>query len=401
MRFLGVVFLKVLKLSSRNGKLIIKFVKLFFLLFKVPGWNFGRVCPFKKTAAKLQGLWNAQNMRTVTANQIKEAVGKKLKTPGVTRWNSYYDACVMILEVLEDPNRREKLNVVMHRQKMQTTFFDADKALLTQYCKIMKPVATCLDNLQGEEKAYMGVLLPTLKLLKDSLEALKADNSIVEGQELIKYLLEHPTKKDRAFKGRFQPLFENEALLMATALHPHFKLRVVRFLNMEKKEGIKQAILSEAVQKVTPTEVKRGGDTRQDMEDDPFMYMSDDEDVVTQCPLVEEMKKTFNDWNLIRGNRSISVAPDQFPMLNRAAWIDLFIKYNTPLPSSAAVERLFSMGSDILRAKRSSLTADNFEKLLFIRGNLQLLDEKSISAKLDMGDEDDEDEDYEDEDEDE
>ena len=77
-------------------------------------------------------------------------------------------------------------------------------------------------------------------------------------------------------------------------------------------------------------------------------------------------------------------------------WIDLFIKYNTPLTSSAAVERLFSMGSDILRAKRSSLTADNFEKLLFIKGNLQLLDEKSISAKLDMEDEDDKDEDGED-----
>ena len=76
----------------------------------------------------------------------------------------------------------------------------------------------------------------------------------------------------------------------------------------------------------------------------------------------------------------------------------MFIKYNTPLPSSAAVERLFSKGSDVLRAKRSSLTADNFETLLFIRGNLQLLDEKSISAKLDMGDEDDEDEDDEDED---
>ncbi len=81
----------------------------------------------------------------------------------------------------------------------------------------------------------------------------------------------------------------------------------------------------------------RGDDTRQDMEDDPFMYMGDDEDVVTQCPLVEEMKKTFNDRNFIRDNRSISVASDQFPMLNRAAWIDLFIKYNTlllfpPLP---------------------------------------------------------------------
>jgi hypothetical protein len=101
---------------------------------------------------------------------------------------------------------------------------------------------------------------------------------------------------------------------------------------------------------------------------------------------------------MIRCNRNNPVTPDQFPMLNRAAWIDLFIKYNTPLPSSAAVERLFSMGSDILRAKRSSLTADNFEKLIFIKGNLQLLDEKSISAKLDMEDEDDKDEDGEDDD---
>ena len=126
----------------------------------MPGWNFGRNCPFKKVAGKLQGVWNAQNMRTVAANQIKEAVGKKLKTPGVTRWNSYYDACVMMLEVLEDPERREKLNGVMRRQNLPV-FYDADKALLAQYCKIMKPAATCLDILQGEDKAYMGILLPS------------------------------------------------------------------------------------------------------------------------------------------------------------------------------------------------------------------------------------------------
>jgi hypothetical protein len=33
---------------------------------------------------------------------------------------------------------------------------------------------------------------------------LRSDIIIVEGQALINYLLEHSTKKDRAFKGRFQ-----------------------------------------------------------------------------------------------------------------------------------------------------------------------------------------------------
>jgi hypothetical protein len=56
------------------------------------------------------------------------------------------------------------------------------------------------------------------------------------------------------------------------------------------------------------------------------------------------------------------------------------------------VERLFSIGSDILRPKRSTLAASNFEALVFLKGNLQLLDEKTLSANLDM-DDDDEDED--------
>ena len=48
---------------------------------------------------------------------------------------------------------------------------------------------------------------------------------------------------------------------------------------------------------------------------------------------------------------------------------DLFIKFNTPIPSSAAVERLFSTGKDILKPKRSRLTDKHFEMLLFLRKN--------------------------------
>jgi hypothetical protein len=49
--------------------------------------------------------------------------------------------------------------------------------------------------------------------------------------------------------------------------------------------------------------------------------------------------------------------------------IDLFIELNTPVPSSAGVERLFSQAGDILHPKRCSLKEDRFHQLMFMRGN--------------------------------
>ena len=46
-----------------------------------------------------------------------------------------------------------------------------------------------------------------------------------------------------------------------------------------------------------------------------------------------------------------------------------FIKYNTVIPSSAPVERLFSIASLILSPKRFCLADDFFEKLIFLKTN--------------------------------
>ena len=62
-----------------------------------------------------------------------------------------------------------------------------------------------------------------------------------------------------------------------------------------------------------------------------------------------------------------------FPEGHRNAWVQTFMRYNTSIPSSAAVERLFSMGSNIMRPKRNRLTSTNFEMLLFLKGNSKLL----------------------------
>ena len=68
--------------------------------------------------------------------------------------------------------------------------------------------------------------------------------------------------------------------------------------------------------------------------------------------------------------------------VHREAWVDLFIRYNTPLPSSAAVKRMFCTGGDILRAKRSFLAGYRFEDLLFLKDNLRHLGHQILEKSV-------------------
>ena len=46
----------------------------------------------------------------------------------------------------------------------------------------------------------------------------------------------------------------------------------------------------------------------------------------------------------------------------------MFIHLNTAILSSAAIERLFSVGKDVLKPKRSGLTDQHFEMQVFLKG---------------------------------
>lgn len=85
---------------------------------------------------------------------------------------------------------------------------------------------------------------------------------------------------------------------------------------------------------------------------------------------MESFVRSMDRWQ--RTNTKTPVNKNLFPMEHRDVWVDLFVKYNTFLPSSAAVEHLFSAAGDIIRPKRSSLTAINFEELVFMKGNMDL-----------------------------
>ena len=72
---------------------------------------------------------------------------------------------------------------------------------------------------------------------------------------------------------------------------------------------------------------------------------------------------------------------DDATFLGEPILVKLFVKYNTAMPSSAAVEWLFSMGKDILRAKRAALSDANFEMLMFLKGNMHLKLDPELESK--------------------
>lgn len=247
----------------------------------------------------------------------------------------------------------------------------------------MKPIAVALDVIQGEMQAYLGCLIPIITAVKRKLVALKGN---LPGQAKLKYADPVVDALIAALDKRFEGLFADEACLMSTAFHPYFRLGWINPLPdvrngiskpiMQKKmESHVQAWLEQETQEKNhegPGEVSSGDE----------MEMESPEGLLAMCaahgtPRDNSSSAKSRATVIVRmwlgGKASSSFSNEVFN--NEASLIDLFLKFNTGMPSSAAVERLFSLGKDIARAKRNRLADNTFDTLMFLKGNSTTLRE--------------------------
>ncbi|KZS10471.1 Uncharacterized protein APZ42_025072 [Daphnia magna] len=94
-------------------------------------------------------------------------------------------------------------------------------------------------------------------------------------------------------------------------------------------------------------------------------FLSEEEIDGVQTVMIAELKKKmkFFQNKLCNDLRSL----DTFYYLRR-----LFVQLNTGLPSSATVERLFSLGGRVLTPMRTQLSDQRYDSLVFLTANANL-----------------------------
>ena len=339
-------------------------------LQKVPGWGYQKSC--EKGFAKAYALWKKQNRCTAVSNRIKEELGRKLPCPSVVRWNSLLDSFSVLKKMFEDDEKRRKLLKIMDETPGLERFNLQEIELIKEYVEAMSPVAVALDILQGEEHAYTGVLLPTIFGLMEQLSQLRdrVDRPLKYMKAVVSKLL-----ISLQIGRRFGKLLSDDELLLGTAFHPLFKVPHIKHMQPERVDEIKQKmvnILKGFVDIDADSSINRTAAVDHPAKKPRFWRIVEPSSSGTHERVEMSLRMEVESW-IDPLDKLVYPNIQMFPKLNQNAWVKAFVQYNTAIPSSAAVERLFSMGSDIMGPKRTRLTSKNFEVLVFLKGNNRLL----------------------------
>lgn len=308
---------------------------------------------YYSTMGKCSALWNKWSRSVHAAEVIKEGLKVSLKVPNDTRWNSQYDALNQIRGIVAETSGEVNLRQICEQLGL-TALRPNEVCFLSEYCKVMKPVAKALDICQAENNCYIGILLPTLLSLRNKLESYRQEVRItVPLIDALKHGVE----------TRFAACFDADDLIVAAVSLPHMRLRWCSDDVM--KERAKRLLMREMSRCISTLDInvesgcERPCQSDIDTDDDFFGFSR------TQSTSNNSLQQEC-DMYMIDESNTIDIL-NRFPTVK-----EVFLRFNTGIPSSAPVERLFSDGGQILTPRRSKLSDDHFEMLLLLRANKNL-----------------------------
>ncbi|XP_059427324.1 zinc finger BED domain-containing protein 4-like isoform X2 [Carassius carassius] len=297
----------------------------------------------RNATEKCAAIWHKAQSSTEAADAIESIAKMNLTDPCSNQWSSEYYAMNKLMSLTDS-----QLNELF--EALGVPHFTPDEtAYLTEYTDVFKPVAFALDLLHGEEKCFLGIVIPTLLTLKRKLEE-KAANT-----RLFSKVIDSTVK---AIDSRFKQVFESSDARLATATMPQFRLW---WLPEDERESLRAQLITEVLQVDQGTEETEtnGGSVH---EDEFFSYGPGSSGNKSGKREAAEQV-----WLYLQGTNKDLKCLNEFPGVKK-----VFIKFNTTLPSSAPVQELFSNGSNIVTPKGHHLSDEHFERVLLLRYNSKI-----------------------------
>lgn len=307
---------------------------------------------------KCNSLWKAA-CRPKSSEIIISILGHTLSRPNETRWNSLFDAMKQFLSI------KEKSAILSKELNLITSLKDQDFTYIEEYVKCSKDIAGALDILQSEKETYFGILLPTLLSLRHKLRK-SLNEDFIYCRPLAEVYLESIENRFSEFFNISSPQAEKAAI--AALCHPSFvKFKWQSCISEPAYTKIKTLFISKLTKEIRTNENLDVLSSVDSEEKDDFFTIDSAHEEAKQDP---KRKATLLYAHFcLEEKKNLSILNSYKEIKN------IFIKYNTPLPSSASVERLLSYATITNYCKANRLSDEMFEKRVVLKANLKYYEE--------------------------
>lgn len=299
---------------------------------------------YRSALGKCSFIWNKAHRSSAAAELVQDIATMRVSVPCITRWSSEYTAISKLIGLAED-----QLGDICTSLGC-TRLNPPEMTFLREYVSVLQPLAQAIDLLQGEKKCFLGFLIPTILSLKSKMSDKLAQVTITA--HIATAVIE-------AIDRRFEAMLSSHSAKMATTTMPKFRLC---WISNDNREEMRQAVIREAAALQSRDPLPGAADTMMlsdDASDDDFFVFG--KTINTGETTAEEEVRRFLDDS----NKTMDCLKT-FPLIK-----ELFLKYNTTLPSSGPVERLFSHGGNVLTPSRNRMTDKHMEQVLLLRYNRQ------------------------------
>ncbi|CAB3233842.1 unnamed protein product [Arctia plantaginis] len=306
-----------------------------------------------QTLEKCNILWKASS-RLPSGQTIRYILGHVLPRPNSIKWNSIYEALKEIY------NMKDKYTLINKALNLKNDISETEFLYINEYLTCTQPIADALDILQGENATYYGILFPTILSLKKKLVRLLGQgDTFMYCKELVKAYLVSVESKFKDYLTISSERAENAALAAIT--HPKYKkLKWTSLVEQSQFLRIKNLLIKEISRNI-PTENSKEIPLSRSKEDEYFESdSSSDSERITNEPISKA--------ELIVSHYFAEESKDLSLLDNHVMIKKMFLKYNSPLPSSASVQQMFS--NKTINCININDHSEMFQRRLVLKMNL-------------------------------